>query len=85
MAAAHRREIYSELSFITHEHRKGPVFLAWVYDRMRDPKYRKESWWATTSINRTCAAWISEWQASFLPRQVWAVSGICSSDALTFK
>ena len=79
-AALKKHEVYSELSFIVHEHRLAERFLNWLYDKIQDPRYRDDHWWAISSLARTCASWIVEWQNEFLPRTVWAVSGIVSYD-----
>lgn len=76
LAATAKRETYSELSFLTCEHRLGPQFLEWVYDNISNPKYRSNEWWASHGYYRMLQEWMTEWQIIHLPKAVWGVSGL---------
>jgi hypothetical protein len=80
MAAIAKRDTYSELSYLTNEHRLGKQFLNWLYDKVTDSNYKRDAWWAVRAFSRPCSTWIFEWQTLYLPRAVWAVSGMVSSD-----
>lgn len=74
--ASNKRDIYSELSYLTSAHRLGAEFLRWVYARMTDESFRGPEWWANDSMRLSLRAWMDEWHRHRLPQEVWAVSGL---------
>lgn len=74
--ASNKRDIYCELSYLTNQHRLGSQFLRWVYAKMTDEKFRGADWWANSSMQLTLRNWMDQWQHEYLPKEVWAVSGL---------
>jgi hypothetical protein len=81
-AAQSRYIIYSELSYLVHEHRRGELFLNWLFNKMADITYKPDRWWALPAGARTCISWLLEWQHETLPRALWAVSGLVWLDEM---
>lgn len=87
LAAGNQREVYSEVSFTLGFRKDPPHKLAgeclhWLYDRIIDPGYRDEWWWALSGDQREIRSWVEDFQMDWgaqhgLPVQVWAVSGLC--------
>lgn len=71
-----KRDIYSELSYLTSGHKFGATFLGWVYQRMIDENFKPPHWWADTAASITLRGWMNEWQTQHLPKHLWAVSGL---------
>lgn len=76
LAALSKRDTFSELSYLTHEHKLGSIFLGWIYDRMSDAKFHSDAWWAIKAPAVTLQTWMDIWQRKFMPRSLWAVSGL---------
>jgi hypothetical protein len=60
LATANKRDLYSELSFLTHDKRDGEEFLLWVLDKTTS-KYKGMGWWANHSAKLTLEHWILQW------------------------
>lgn len=60
LATANKRDLYSELSFLTHDKRDGEEFLRWVLDKVTS-KYKGMGWWANHSAKLTLGHWILQW------------------------
>lgn len=76
LAALCKRDTFSELSYLTHQHRLGPTFLGWIYDRMQDRDFHSEAWWAIKAPAITLQTWMNLWQRRFMPKHLWGVSGL---------
>jgi hypothetical protein len=76
LAAGSRRDLYSELSYLTHGHPYANRFLYWILQLIRDPCYKSDAWWATHSPKKPLNAWMNEWQKSNLSPALIAVSGM---------
>lgn len=61
LANANKRDLYSECSFLTHDKRDGPQFLAWVLTKVLDYRYKGNGWWANHSAKLTLGHWILLW------------------------
>ncbi len=61
LANANKRDLYSELSFLTHDKRDGEEFLAWVLDKVSGTNYKGMGWWANHSAKLTLGHWILTW------------------------
>jgi hypothetical protein len=86
LAAANKREVYSELSYLLvsppKPSRLAGECLNWVYTKIVDPAYHNTLWWALSSDRRMLRTWITDFQSEWgsqrgLPTHVWAVSGLC--------
>ncbi len=81
LTAGSRRDLFSELSFLTHEHPFSRQFLSWVLakiqdDRLKGTALRTDSWWANHSPKKPLSAWMTEWQRAYLSPALIAVSGL---------
>ena len=61
LAQSNRRDLYSELSWLTQGRGWRAQFLRWVLDRIEDHEWHGEPWWAWRSQTRTLGSWIKEW------------------------
>jgi hypothetical protein len=43
---------------------------------MTDAQFKTEAWWAIKAPSLSLASWMTKWQELYLPRNLWAVSGI---------
>lgn len=77
LAQGSRRDLYCELSFLTHEHPFAPQFLGWILRLIRDTSFHTDTWWATHSHKRPLSAWMNDWQKAHLSPAMIAVSGMC--------
>lgn len=74
--ANNKRDVYSELSYLTHAHKLGPDFLRWVYGLITDENYAQPKWWMERAPILPLCDWMMEWQDQHLPKEVWGVSGL---------
>lgn len=58
LAVSNMRDLYCEMSYLTHTKRDGAEMMTWLLGKLRS---RKESWWANHSAKKTLGAWIVEW------------------------
>lgn len=77
LAESSRRDLYSELSYLTHAHPFAPPFLNWVLRIIRDATFKSESWWASHAQKRALSTWMVDWQRLYLSPPVIAASGFC--------
>jgi hypothetical protein len=73
--ATAKREIYSELSFLTKGSPSHPSFMKWMSGVITHNE-DKSGWWSQVAYNKPLKFWMLQWQSRFLPRQLWAVSGV---------
>ena len=76
VVAINKRDLYSELSYLTSGHKLGATFLRWIYDRITDENFRSPQWWATDVNRIALKSWMDTWQAAYLPPRLLAVSGL---------
>lgn len=77
LASGSRRDLYCELSFLTHEHPFAPQFLGWILKLVWDANFKTDSWWANHSQKRPLKVWMDDWQRLHLSEEMIAASGIC--------
>jgi hypothetical protein len=58
LAVSNKRDLYCEMSYLTHTKRDGPEIMAWILGKL---KTRSQGWWANHSAKRTLGSWILEW------------------------
>jgi hypothetical protein len=58
LAISNKRDLYCEMSFLTHGKRDGHEIMAWIQGKL---KTRSAGWWANHSAKRTLGSWILEW------------------------